>query len=359
MATNGRAAVNDPDGAMQVMRPGSGIAGKVVLITGGAGFVGRNLAIAFLRAGCRVISVDVAAVDEDVRRTLAVEEDALSRAHPGQLRFESADITDAAVLDRVFARSEPWLVVHGAALTALTDDDERRRFVSTLDVNVVGTAKVLEASRRVGARRFVLVSSGTVYGNGPAAIALTEDATLRPNSTYGISKLMAETVCRRHQALWPGRPDVRIVRISSPYGDWERIRDSRPAASEICTWAYQALQGRPLTHFPDGARDFTYVGDTVEGIVTVALAADPRHDTYNVAAGHLVPFAEVKRAIISLKPSVADDLDPEPERPADEPARLARGPLSIDRIRDEFGFEAPTDLSQGLRRYFDWIGRQG
>jgi nucleoside-diphosphate-sugar epimerase len=97
----------------------------------------------------------------------------------------------------------------------------------------------------------------------------------------------------------------------------------------------------------------------VDGIVTVAVAADPRHDTYNVAAGHLVPFAEVKRAIISLKPSVADDLDPEPERPADEPARLARGPLSIDRIRDEFGFEAPTDLSQGLRRYFDWIGRQG
>lgn len=359
LETNHRATARESDDAVREARIRSERTGKVVLVTGGAGFIGRNLVIAFLRVGCRVVSVDVAVTDEDVRRTLAAEEEELCRAYPNQLRFACADITDEIALDRVFAENRPWLVIHAAALTALTDDDERRRFVATLDVNVAGTAKVLEASRRTGASRFVLVSSGTVYGSGPAAIALAEDAELRPNSTYGISKFMAEMVCRRHHAMWAGQPEVRIVRISSPYGDWERIRDSRPGTSEICTWAYQAIQGTLLKGFPDGARDFTYVGDVVDGIVTVALAAETRHDTYNVASGRLVPFSEVMREIISLKPATNGDDGLERKNPTNEQPRFARGPLSVDRIRDEFGFEAATGLSQGLRRYFDWIGRQG
>lgn len=358
MATSDRAAVHEADDAVREACIGSVATGKPVLITGGAGFIGRNLVIAFLRAGCRVVSVDIAVTDEDVRRTLAAEEEELCRAFPSQLRFESADVTDEVGLDRVFTRNSPWLVVHAAALTALTDDDEQRRFVAIWDVNVAGTAKVLEASRRAGVRRLVLVSSGTVYGNGPASVALAEDAELRPSSTYGISKFMAEMVCRRHQVLWAGQPEVRIVRISSPYGDWERVRDSRPGTSEICTWADQAMQGTRLKRFPDGARDFTYVGDAVDGIVRVALAAKTRHDTYNVASGRLVTFSEVMREILNLKPPPAGN-GLERKGPTNELPRIARGPLSVDRIRDEFGFEAVTDLSQGLRRYFDWIGRRG
>jgi len=198
-----------------------------------------------------------------------------------------------------------------------------------------------------------------VYGNGPAAIALREDAELRPSSTYGTSKLMAELVCRQHQSLWEGQPEVRIVRISSPYGDWERIRESRPGTSEICTWAYQATQGSRLKALPDGARDFTYVGDAVDGILKVALAAETRHDTYNVASGRLVSFAEVKRAIISLRPAAAGDAEAGHNDATREPPRLSRGPLSVDRIRDEFGFQAATALPEGLRRYLDWIGDQG
>jgi nucleoside-diphosphate-sugar epimerase len=359
MATNDRATIHELDNAVREARIAPDVIGKLVLITGGAGFIGRNLVIAFLRARCRVVSVDVAVTDEDVRRTLAAEEQELCRAYPDQLRFESADITDDLGLGQVFARNSPWLVVHAAALTALTDDDERRRFVATFDVNVAGTAKVLEASRRAGASRLVLVSSGTVYGSGPEAVALAEDRELRPNSTYGTSKLMAEMVCRQHQALWAGQPEVRIVRISSPYGDWERVRDSRPGTSEICTWAHQAIQGTLLERFPDGARDFTYVGDAVDGIVRVALAAKTRHDTYNVASGRLVPFSEVMREIISLKPAAGADGGFERKDPTNEQPRVARGPLSVDRIRDELGFEAATGLSQGLRRYFDWIGRHG
>jgi nucleoside-diphosphate-sugar epimerase len=332
---------------------------NAVLITGGSGFIGRNLAIAFLRAGYRVASVDIAPTDEEARRTLAIEEDELCQAYPHRLRFEIADVTDEAGLDRVLARTRPWLVVHAAALTALTHDDERRRFVSSLDVNVAGTAKVVEAARRAGASRLVLVSSGTVYGTGPYAVALREDAELRPISTYGMSKYMSEIVCRRHQTLWTGQPEIRIVRISSPYGDWERARDSRPGTSEICDWAYRAIQGKQLERSAEGARDFTYVGDTVDGILRIALAAETRYDTYNVASGRLVPFSEVVREIINLGTTVARRANPKRGRTKNERPGLTRGPLSIDRIRDEFGFEATTTLPQGLRRYFEWIERQG
>jgi nucleoside-diphosphate-sugar epimerase len=331
---------------------------NAVLITGGSGFIGRNLSSAFLRAGFRVASVDIAPKDEDARCKLAIEEDDLSRAYPDQLRFEIADVTDDLALERAFAQINPWLVVHAAALTALTGEDERRRFVSTFEVNVAGTAKVVEASRRAGVGRLVLVSSGTVYGTQPAAAALREDAELKPNSTYGISKYMSEMVCRRHQVLWAGQPEIRIARISSPYGDWERVRDSRPGTSEICNWVDRAVRGEPLEVSADGARDFTYVGDAVDGILRIALAAETRHDTYNVASGRLVSFSEVLQEIITLRPAFAGSVIQPGDRRRGEQSRFDRGALCIDRIRDEFGFEAATGLPQGLRRYFDWIAAQ-
>jgi UDP-glucose 4-epimerase len=318
------------------------------LITGATGFVMSGLARHLAERGHPVVAADLHHPDDALRAYLI--------GLPGPVTFRQVDVADAAAVRELVDAVTPERVVHGAAITAIPAEAERDRFVETTGVNVIGTLHVLDAVRRSGVGRTVVVSSGSVYGVRSDMAPVTEDAAARPEGVYPITKWAAEALARRHAAI--NALDVAVVRLASPFGPFERNTGSRPLLSAIQAWTRAAIRGEPLrVGGPATAvRDPIYVADVAAGIAAVLLAERLPHDVYNVGWGRGVTTEATLAAIARLVPGLKVELAP------GEPSRwpsLARGPLSIERLQRDLGWTPAYDLDSGLAAYVGWLREQG
>jgi nucleoside-diphosphate-sugar epimerase len=311
------------------------------LITGATGFVMSGLARHLAASGHAVVAADLHPPAPDLRARLGAS-----------VSFRQLDVADPAAVQALLDDVRPERVVHGAAITAIPDEAERGRFIETAEVNVIGTLHVLDAVRRTGARRTVVVSSGSIYGVRTDQAPVTEDDAARPQGVYPITKWAAEALARRYAAV--NALDVAVARLASPFGPYERDTGSRPLLSAIHAWTRAALRGEPLRIGgpPTALRDPIYVDDVAAGIAAVLLADRLAHDVYNVGWGRGVTTAETLAALARLVPGTT--LEPAPEAPSRWPS-LARGPLSVDRLRSELGWRPAYDLDSGLAAYAAWL----
>jgi nucleoside-diphosphate-sugar epimerase len=319
-----------------------------ILVTGATGFVMSALTRHLAERGHHVVAADLKPPSEALRAHLS--------GLDGPVEFREVDVTDRTATTALIDVAAADRVVHGAAITAIPPETERARFIETTDVNVLGTLHTLDAVRRAGARRTVVVSSGSVYGVRADLAPVSEDDAERPQGVYPITKWAAEALARRYAEV--NGLDLAVVRLASPFGPFERDTGSRPLLSAIHDWSAAALRGEPLRIGgpPTALRDPIYTDDVASGIATVLLADRLPHDVYNVGWGTGATTNDTLAALTRLVPGVK--IERVPEEPSHWPS-LARGVLSSDRLRRDLSWTPKHDLNSGMAAYLTWLRHAG
>jgi UDP-glucose 4-epimerase len=304
------------------------------LITGGAGAIGSNLAVALIARGH-----DVTIVDD------------LTSGHrqlvPPGARFLDGSIDDDDVLSRGFESRPEW-VFHLAALFANQNSVEHPE--RDLAVNGRGVLKVLERSLKAECRKLLFTSSSCVYGN--KEVMREDDIVFDLDTPYAITKLLGEHYCQfwsRHHGL-----DTVIVRLFNTYGPHEY---PGPYRNVIPNFIRLAMRGEPLpiTGTGEETRDFNYVSDIVEGLIAAIGAPTLPGDVFNLASG-------VGTRIIDL----ANDINLMAKNPAGVVFKPRRGWDRVSnrrgdatKARDAFGFQSHTPLHLGIERTYEWLRSVG
>ena len=310
------------------------LAGKRVVVTGGAGFVGSWLCERLLRDGARVWCVD----------------SFLTGTPANVAHLDSADFTlvEADICQGIPVPGDVDLVLH---LASPASPLHYHRFpLETLRVGSVGTTHALELAAQHDAR-FLLASTSEVYGDPlehPQREAYWGHVNpIGPRSVYDEAKRYAEAVTaayRRSRGV-----DTAIARIFNTYGPRMAVADGRV----VPTFVQQALDGEPLTVAGDGgqSRSLCYVEDTVDGLLRLALSGHSGPvNIGNDEETTVLELADTVRELTGSSSSVRHVALPE-----DDP-RVRRPDLTV--ARTELGWAPGTPLDQGLKRTVQWIGEQ-
>ena len=241
----------------------------MILLTGGSGFVGLNVAEQLLARGEEVLIFDL-------------------RAPPrffSKVHFIRGDVTDRAALEKLFRKNAIEQVIHMSAITAGPERDARepRRIA---EVNLVGTLNVLEESRNLGVKRFVHASTGALYGAAGIGVPEPLDEERHrpvPESMYGITKYAAERSALRLSALW--KLDVRIGRLAQVFGRWEHASGLRDRLSMPTEIARIARSGGEAVFPALGPTDYIYGPDVASALIALLDARAPSHRLYHLGAG--------------------------------------------------------------------------
>ena len=307
-----------------------------ILVTGGAGFIGSHLVQALVNQGH-----DVSVIDdfndfydprlkwknlEDVRRSI---------------RLYEADICDKhAVLD-TFSQEKPDAVVHLAARAGVQPSVENpERYLQT---NVMGTFNLLEAAKQQGIERFAFASSSSVYG-ASREIPFREDQALTQTlSPYAATKLAGEHLCSNYSHLYGLR--VVCLRLFTVYGPRQRPDLSIHRFTDLI---YHA---KPIEVYGDGTarRDFTYVDDTIQGMLASLSHAGSAFEVFNLGESQTV---ELKAVIAEIEQALGKKakIQFQPPFPGDMPQTFA----DISKARKLLNYRPTTSIKTGIPKFVDW-----
>jgi dTDP-glucose 4,6-dehydratase len=325
----------------------------MILVTGGAGFIGSNFVLDWLRSGDEpVLDLDALTYAGNLENLHALEADP-------RHRFVRGDICDRALLDRLLAEHRPRAVLHFAAESHVDRSIHGpSAFVRT---NVEGTFQLLEAVRSYwqtlpgpqrGAFRFLHVSTDEVYGSlGPDAPAFTEAHAYQPNSPYSASKAASDHLVRAWFHTY-GLP-VLTTNCSNNYGPYQFPEKLIPLM------IVNGLAGKPLPIYGDGlnVRDWLYVVDYCRAIRTVLGQGRPG-ETYNIGGG----CERTNRQIVEAVCTLLDELRPDAAGPhrrlitfvADRPGHDRRYAIDARKIERELGWRPEESFESGLRETVRW-----
>ncbi|WP_420140085.1 UDP-glucuronic acid decarboxylase family protein [Sphingomonas sp.] len=311
----------------------------LILVAGGAGFIGTHLCTALLEAGHDVLCID----NLQTARTANIE---LLEEYPN-FSFIEADITEPlprAVLSHAPRISRIYNLACAASPPRYQANPEH-----TMLTNVIGTSALLQLAELSGAR-FLLSSTSEVYGD-PEHHPQREDyrgwvSCIGPRACYDEGKRAAEAITFDYARL--GRADVRVARIFNTYGPRMHPDDGRVVSNLIC----QALSGQPITIYGDGTqtRSFCYVSDLVDGLIR--LMESEMDGTQPVNLGNpeeltVRELAEMVRDIVGAP----DDITFMP-LPQDDPRR--RRP-DISRAQEWLGWSPTVRVRDGVERTCAWF----
>lgn len=309
--------------------------GKRVVITGGAGFIGSNLAAQLVKDN-EVIILDNLSTGkmENIEGLIATK----------KASFVQGSILDLPLLTNLFQGISH--VFHQAALPSVP-----RSIAHPLEcheANATGTLNVLLAARDSGVRKVVFASSSSVYGDVPT-LPKQEEMTPRPQSPYAASKLMAEYYCSVFSRVY-GLPSA-CLRYFNVYGPGQNA-DSQYAAV-VPKFIGSILKGEQATIFGDGeqTRDFTFVSDVVQA--NILAAADGAEGVFNVSAGERSTLNDLATTIAELMGKTLEPMHREP-RAGDIRHSLA----DISRARG-IGYQPEYNLRSGLKETINFFESRG
>jgi UDP-glucuronate 4-epimerase len=313
-----------------------------IIVTGGAGFIGSHLVDRLLDEGAEVAVVDN--FDEFYDRAFKQSNLVQAGKNP-RFRLEEHDIRDAAKARSLVQEFRPDAIVHLAARAGVRPSIADPRLYA--EVNVLGTLAYLEAACRLEPRpRFIYASSSSVYGDRADGPFRESDPVDLPVSPYAATKRACELLAHTFHHLH-GLP-VTGLRFFTAYGPRNR--------PDLAVAKFTRLVDRrlPVPMFGDGTsrRDYTYVGDIVEGI-TRAIDRCSTHHLYNL--GHSQPVA-LRDLIDSIGRALgkAPEIEVLPEQPGDVRQTFA----AIDHAARELGYAPKTTFEEGLSRYVAWYRAQ-
>lgn len=312
--------------------------GESILVTGAAGFVGSRLARRLLDRGLNVIGLD------NLNDYYSTD---LKRLHledlKGDDRFEFAqiDLRDDAAVRKLFDDNKIVKVAHLAAMAAVRYSAKFPLIYG--QVNVQGTANLLEAARHNGNPLCVLASTGSVYGSDTPVPFVETAPAVCPLAPYPASKRAMELFGHSFAHLYG--MDVTVLRFFNVYGPHGRP-DMMP-----WQWTRQISVGEPLTLYGGGhlKRDWTYIDDILDGFLA-ALDHPMKFEILNLGCGSPVEnldFVKTLETILGKKAKIIDT-----PTPASEPIVTFADTSKAKRL---LGYEPKTRVDQGLRNFIDWL----
>ncbi len=305
------------------------LAGARALVTGGAGFLGSHVVESLLGAGCAVVVLDD-----------------LSAGSPDQVpaaaRLEAGSILDQDLVARLFHEQQFDYVYHLAAFAAENLSHHVRRL--NYQVNVLGTANLINEAVRHRVRTFVFASTAGVYGSRNGL--LSESDTPRPEDPYAIAKYAMELDLQAASSYF-GLPFVAF-RLHNVYGERQDLSDRY--RNVVGIHLRQALAGEPLTIFGDGRqlRHFTYVKDIAAPIATCVLQPRALGRVINIGSAQPRSVLELSRLVAGAL-GVAWNVSHEPPRP--EARQIL---LDHSLAREIFGPLPQTSLENGVVATARW-----
>ena len=343
------------------------LAGKTILVTGAAGFIGSNLAKRLLQDvhNIKVIGIDNINDYYDVR----LKEERLEELsdYPSFV-FIKGDISDRKTVNNIFGEYKPQVVVNLAAQAGV------RYSISHPDAytssNIIGFYNILEACRhsydngQIGVEHLVYASSSSVYGSNKKVPYSTDDKVDNPVSLYAATKKSNELMAHAYSKLYNiPSTGLRFFTVYGPAG--------RPDMAYF-GFTDKLVKGETIKIFNYGncKRDFTYIDDIVEGVVRVMQHAPerlngedglpiPPYKVYNIGNNHpenLLDFVTILQEELVKAGVLPKDYDFEahkelvPMQPGDVPVTYA----DTTPLENDFGFKPSTPLREGLRRFAEW-----
>jgi len=311
------------------------VAGMRILVTGGMGFIGSSLARRLVSDGAQVTLCD-AMIDGYGGNPANIA------GLRGRVEVDASDVRDAAAMERLVDGRD--IVFHLAAQVSHVMSLSNP--YPDIDINIKGTAVVLEACRKKNPRA-VIVRSGTRGQYGPAVkLPVSEDTPSDPRGIYEISQLSSEMICRTYTRIH----GIRTVplRLTNIYGPRAQMRHSQFG---VVNWFVRlALEGRPIPIFGTGKilRDFLYVDDCVEALVAAAISPAAVGEILNVGHDRPSTFLEVAEILREIVPDTRIEFTEfSPERKAQEPGDFVS---DISKIRRMLGWCPTVPLREGLAR---------
>lgn len=338
--------------------------GKVILVTGAAGFIGSNLVKRLLDEfdGVKVIGVDNVSDYYDVR--LKHERLTELMTYGNRFIFVQESIANKDVVHRIFAEFKPPVVVNLAAQAGVRYSISHPD--SYIESNIIGFYNILEACRHNEVEHLIYASSSSVYGANEKVPYSTDDPVDNPISLYAATKKSNELMAHAYSKLYNiPSTGLRFFTVYGPCG--------RPDMAYF-GFTNKLIKGKKIQIFNYGncKRDFTYVDDIVEGILRVMQHAPekqtgpdglpvPPYKVYNIgnsAPENLLDFVRIlQEELVSAGVLPADfDFDAHtelvPMQAGDVPVTYA----DMVALEEDFGFKPQTSLREGLRKFAEWYG---
>jgi len=298
------------------------------LVTGGAGFIGSNIAKALLEQGHRVIVYDN--LSTGYRSNLLP-----------QCEFIAGDIRDQELLKQSMHGVD--VVFHLAAAVGNTRSIEQPLFDS--EVNLLGTIRILEAVRNAGVSKVVYSSSAGIFGE-LKSLPINEDHPVMPDSPYGVSKLAAEKMCLAYSRLYGFQ--AICLRYFNVYGINQRYD---AYGNVIPIFATQLLSGEPLRVFGDGnqTRDFVNVRDVARANL-LAAQTDAASTAINIASGSALTINNLIQ-LMGYAHGAKPTVEYCPPRKGD----VYHSCADVGVAKSIVGYEPTVQIEEGLLEYLQWF----
>ena len=315
---------------------------KNILVTGGAGFIGSHLCERLLSEGWTVTAIDN--FDPFYARSIK-ERNAAKILENERFRLIELDIRDMSAIQSHLGVQSFGAIVHLAAKAGVRPSIQDP--VAYQEVNVTGTQNLLEFAKEQGIKQFVFASSSSVYGINPNVPWSETDHVLQPISPYASTKLSGELLGHVYSHLY----GIRFValRFFTVYGPRQR-----PDLA-IHKFAKMMLEGKEIPMFGDGStrRDYTYVGDIVNGIMGAVHYNKTLYEVVNLGNHNTVSLREMIHTIETVLGKQAK-IKQMPEQPGDVPQTYA----DVAKAKELFGYAPETSFEKGIRHFCEWLAKQ-
>jgi UDP-glucuronate 4-epimerase len=315
---------------------------KTILVTGGAGFIGSHLVDRLLATtDARIVVVDSFTdfYAPEIKRANASEHLENPRYHLIPLDIRAFDSLHA-----IFAEANIDAIVHLAACTGVRPSlVQAREYEQT---NVTGTLHLLELAREFGIRKFVFGSSSSIYGANPNA-PFHESFLPMPISPYAATKAAGEMLAYTYSHLY--QIQTVCLRFFTVYGPRQR-----PDLA-IHKFARLMSEGQPIPLYGDGTteRDYTYVGDIINGIVAALAYQQTSFEAINLGCSETVPLKRVVELLESAL-GVQANIHRLPMHPGD----LERTHADISKAARLLGYAPTTTIEMGINKFVEWFRSQ-
>ena len=301
-----------------------------ILVTGGAGFIGSHVVDRYIALGHDVVVLD--------NLSTGRKDNLNSKA-----TFHNVDITDSDAVASVFEKERPDIVNHHAAQM-----DVRRSVADPVydaNINVIGLLNVLEASRTFGVKKFMFISSGGVLYGDDATLPVSENASLVPESPYGVTKLIGEKYLHYYNKVHS--MSFVVLRYGNVYGPRQ---DPHGEAGVVSIFVGLLLNGKKPTIFGDGKqlRDYVFVADVVEANVLALEKGEG--EAFNIGTGEGVSVNTLFDELRSISGFSGDAVHAEARK-----GELLKNYLNASKAEKVLDWRSQTSLRDGLQKTFDWF----
>ncbi len=313
------------------------------LVTGGAGFIGSHVCERLLDEGHTVHALDDINpyYDSSFKERNLVE---LRSIGGDRFELHRGDIAETAVVEAAMDAAKFDQIIHLAARAGVRPSLEEPLLYQ--QVNVGGTTNILEAARKRAIRKVTIASSSSVYGLNAKVPFSESDSVVTPISPYAASKLACESLGHVYHHIYG--MDVAMLRFFTVYGPRQR-----PDLA-IYKFAKLIMAGKPIPVFGDGtsARDYTFVSDTVDGIVA-CTKQQFGYEIFNLGESDTVTLSRMIGLLESALGKAAI-IDRQPMQPGDVPLTFA----DISKARARLGYDPRIKAEEGIPLFVEWFLKQ-